>query len=196
MLNMKKYIPLLFIDLCALAVIIYTVWLGNHASWITCNLSVIGYWYGYSRWLVIWGWITAVVFVTYLVYLAHIYHLQSRIMNTFIILAGILLVVGVYLPYQPEPYPVLSNLHIGISFMAPVCVVAAIISLMVQLLKKRIPFMRAMAGVMLCMMAVAAAIFIRCTIITTLLEVYVVSGLTIFMTMLALIGIKRGGKTA
>lgn len=192
---MKRYIPLLLIDLCALAVIIYTIWLGNHDSWITCNLSVIGYWYGYSRWLVIWGWITAIVFVTYLVYLARIYHLKSKMMNSFIALAGILLVVGVYLPYQPGQYPLLSNLHIGASFMAPVCVVAAIISLMAQLLKLHIPFMRAMTGIMLCMIAVAAVIFIHCTIITTLLEVYVVSALTVFMTLLAVMGIKRNNES-
>lgn len=189
---MKKYIPLLFIDLCALVVIIYTVRLGNHASWITSNLSVIGYWYGYSKWLVIWGWLTAVVFVSYLVYLARIYHLKSRMMNSFIALAGILLVTGVYLPYQPEQYPVLSNLHIGTSFMAPVCVVAAIVSLLVHLLKRHVPFMRGMTIIMLCLIAVAAVIFVRCTIITTLLEVYVVSALTIFMTILALIGIQKG----
>lgn len=189
---MKRYIPLLLLDLCALAVIIYTIWLGNHDSWITCNLSVIGYWYGYSRWLVIWGWITAIVFVTYLVYLIRIYHLKSKMMNSFTALAGILLVIGVYLPYQPGQYPVLSNLHIGSSFMAPVCVVAAIISLLVQLLKKHVPFMRVMTVIMLCLIVVAAVIFVRYTIITTLLEVYVVSALTVFMTALALIGIKRG----
>lgn len=188
---MKNYISLALIDLGAAAVIVYTVCLGNHASWTTCNLSVIGYWYGYSRQLVIWGWITAAVFMTYLVYLMRLYRIKSKIMNTFILLAGILLIVGVYLPYQPGMYPVLSNLHIGSSFMAPVCVVAAVISLMVQLLKRHTPFMRLLSVVMLCLIIGAAVIFFKCTIISTLLEVYVVSALTGFMTVLALIGIRQ-----
>ncbi len=193
---MKKYIPLLLIDLAALAVILYTIWLGNHDSWITSNLSVVGYWHGFSKWLIIWGWITAAVFAVYLIYLAKIFGVNSITMNSFTVLGGILLLVGVYLPYQPEPYPVLSNLHIACSFLAPVCVVGAIVSLLVRLIRRRAPFMGAMLFLMLLLIGIAGVIFVRCTIITTLLEVYVVSGLTVFMTLLALIGLNWEEKDA
>jgi peptidoglycan/LPS O-acetylase OafA/YrhL len=187
--DMKKYIPLILLDCAAFSVIAYTVWLGNHDSWTTSNLSVIGYWRGYRGRLIGWGWLCAAVFVGYLVYLAKLYRIRAGMMWIFTALAGCLLVTGVYLPYQPGQHPILSNMHIGVSFLAPVCVVGALFCLLQRLMRRRSPFRWAMLVCMVCLLAVAAVLFIRCTIITTLLEVYTVSALTLFMTALALIEI-------
>jgi peptidoglycan/LPS O-acetylase OafA/YrhL len=190
--DMKKYVPLILLDCAAFAVIIYTAWLGNHDNWITSNLSVIGYWRGYRGWLIGWGWLCAAVFVSYLIYLAKLYRIRGGVTWVFIALAGILLVTGVYLPYQPGQHPVLSNVHIGVSFLAPVCVVGALFCLLHRLMKQRSPFRWAMLVCMGCLLIAAAVIFVRCTIITTLLEVYTVSALTLFMTALGVIRLLEG----
>jgi peptidoglycan/LPS O-acetylase OafA/YrhL len=187
--DMKKYIPLILLDCAAFAVIAYTVWLGNHDSWTTSNLSVIGYWRGYSGYLVGWGWLCGVVFVAYLLYLAHIYSLKSGLMQVFTMLAGLFLVVGVYLPYQPGTYPILSNVHIAAALLAPFFVVGAIICILIRLSKRKMPGARVLIIAMVLLLGGAAVIFIRCTIITTLLEVYTVSVLTAYMTVLALLGL-------
>lgn len=187
---MKKYISLSLLDICAAFVIAYTAWLGNFGDWITENLSVVAYWHGHSGQLIVWGWICAVQFVAFLTWLMYIYHFRSRCMSAFTALSGILLVVGVYLPYQPGQHPYLSNVHIAVSFLAPVCVMAAIIRLVVHLLKRSFPFMRLMMLLLVVLTVIAAVIFVKCTIITTLLEVYVVSALSVYMTLLGVLGIK------
>ncbi len=191
---MKKYIPLVFFDMAAFAVVLFTAWLGNHDSWTTSNLSVVGYWRGFTKWLILWGWVTAVVFGGYLLYLGKMFHMKSKVMYGFTAVGLILLVTGVYIPYQPEVYPLLSDIHIAVSFMAPVCVIGAIITLLIRLKKKKMPYITAMMILLFVLTAVAAVIFVRCTIITTLLEVYVIGGLTVFMTLLACIGLMHTAK--
>ncbi len=187
---MKKCISLVLLDICACFVIAYTAWLGNLGDWITENLSVVAYWHGHEKALIIWGWICGAQFVAFLSWLAYLYNFRSRVMCVFIALSGLLLIVGVYLPYQPSNYPYISNIHIGVSFMAPVSVMAAIICLVVHLIKIKMPYMKLMAELLIFLTAIAAAIFVYCTIITTLLEVYVVSALSVYMTILGILGIK------
>ncbi len=187
---MKKYISLAILDICACLVIAYTAWLGNFGDWITENLSVVAYWHGHEQLLIIWGWVCGAQFVVFLLWLAHLCDFRSILMRVFTALAGVLLVIGVYLPYQPTQHPYLSNIHIGVSFMSPVSVMAAIICLVISLLKKRAPYMKLMTALLVVLTAIAAVIFVYCTIITTLLEVYVVSALSFYMTLLGVLGIK------
>ncbi len=186
----KKVISLVLLDICACLVIAYTAWLGNFGDWITENLSVVAYWHGHEKMLIVWGWICGAVFVAFLTWLMYLYGFKSRLVRVFTALSGLLLVIGVYLPYQPGQHPYLSNVHIGVSFMAPVSVMSAIICLVVHLLKRSMPFMRSMTVLLVFLTAIAAVIFVYCTIITTLLEVYVVSALSVYMTLLGILGIR------
>lgn len=187
---MKKrfFIPLIaLLNVCAGYLIYYTAHLGStgeYNDWTKYNLSVVGYWDGHERELIIWGLITAAVFVAFLLMLWQLSDRRPKAVLYFSIAAGAFLSVGVFVPYQHEAIDsIISNIHIACSFNAPMCVAIALILLTVRQLKTK-------SGMILMVFLVAglggaALIFIKYTIITTVLELYTISALTAYMDAMA-----------
>ncbi len=177
---------LFMIGLCLSA---YTCWLAAFDSLTTRNLSTVGYWLGYRKELILWGVFCGTYFVADLVWLGRRYRMKTRVYYLFVALAGVFLATGVLLPYQPDRYPLLSNVHIGCSLMAPFCLLAAMFILLVSR-KRQCPRLALVMVVTVSAMGGAAGIFIHYTIITSVLEIYTVTVLTVLMTWLAVISVK------
>lgn len=182
---------LIIIDLAAVFDIAWTIYLGNFDSWTLYNLSVVGYWLGHEWELRIWGWVTAVLFVSFLIYLFRLWNYKGKAGHIMAAIAGIILSIGVVIPYQlpPNETSFISNMHIACSLMAPLLLVACMCCLMVHLVKQGYGWAKLMIGLMVILLGVAAYFFIKYTIITTVLELYTVSAISAFMTILSVIGI-------
>ena len=192
-MNKEKVIkykwPLLFACLImAAAESGYTVYLGNYASWTEYNLSVVGGWYGHKWGLMIWGWLTAFVFVSFMSLVLIVNKYRGKASWILEAAAGVVLSVAVIIPYQPRPNEgsVISNIHITLSMIGPLCLVAAMIAFTVSSIKRGNRAFIFTGLVLLLMMACAAWIFIIYGIITTVLEVYTVSAMTLLLTLMFL----------
>lgn len=192
----KKMLTLLVLDVLAGLDIFWTVYLGNFADWTLYNLSVVGYWYGHEWELRIWGWLTSILFVSFLIFLLKLYKQKKKVPYVIAASAGVILSIGVVIPYQPIPLETsfISNMHIACSLIAPLCLVACITYLLIANIKTGIKSATPMLIIMIGLLAVAAYIFIKYTIITTVLELYTVSAISVFLTILVFLAPKEDNR--
>lgn len=184
----KSGLWLLLLDVLAILDVVWTIYLGNFASWTLYNLSVVGYWYGHAWELRIWGWLTALLFVSFLLYLYQLYEYRNRALRIVAMAAGVILSVGVVIPYQMPPLETswISNLHIACSLLAPLCLVASIAGLILHGLRRGWRGFGCFLALMVVLLAGAAVLFVKYTIITTVLELYTVVCISLFLTALVL----------
>jgi len=191
----KMLLPLVALDAVAAYLIYYTVYLGNmppYNDWTAYNLSVVCFWSGHEIELLIWGIITAVVFVGFLLYIRSL--CAERLIGVFVlaIFAGAFLVVGVNIPYQQEAKDSLcSNAHIACSLNAPLCLAAGLIAVTVRMLRRGMKAMIPMSVFLALGLGGAALLILKYGIITTTLEVYTISALTLYMTVMAVLLVHR-----
>ena len=191
----KMLLPLIALDGEAAYLIYYTVHLGNlppYDDWTAYNLSVVCFWSGHEMELLIWGIITAVVFVGFLLYIRFLSGEKLAGVAVAAVLAGAFLVVGVNIPYQQEAKDSLcSNAHIACSLNAPLCLAGGLIAVTVRMLRRGVKSMVFMSIFLVAGLSGAALLVVKYGIITTTLEVYTITALAFYMTVMALILLNR-----
>ncbi len=208
MRNLQKGVPLqykirnlwwIYMDyiLFSLAMIAFTWYIGSLGSWTEENLSVVGYWHDHVDLLIIWGLMAGFLFMNATIFLMQLSGYDGKLVWIFTILAGILLMGGVFIPFQEDETSFCSILHVVVAFCGPVSLVVAIASLEIWLQKR---YHNMKLNLILTAIGVvgAAVLLIDYTIVTSILEVYVVAVFLMIMgkMMLQMILLQKNGKKA
>ena len=120
---------------------VYTIMFVQGNNWFTTNFSVIGNQLGRQEAFVLWGLLVGIYFFFSL----RVIVVQMAVppKSTWLIpLALFLLTCAVITPYLPEILPLRSTLHIVFSFMAALCLILSIGSILLRLYqddRKKIP---------------------------------------------------------
>jgi hypothetical protein len=110
--------------LMALVVIpVYTVFFATQADLITKNMSYIGgYMGGYTR-LLIWGIVSALFYLGFSSYLFMLTRFSNARVRRMLLAACAMLVLTVALPFVPEVWPRMAQMHNTFAMLAPVIMV-------------------------------------------------------------------------
>lgn len=112
----RKYERILF-----LLILVLTVWLVWGFSLTKTNFSVIANKDGRRMLLWCWGAFVGNFCYLYMDRLMQMADCRDWLVRSFSLASLFLLVAGVGIPYLPKVLPRLARLHVGISFLSPVC---------------------------------------------------------------------------
>lgn len=112
---------------------IFTIWFASQASLIRDNLSIIGNLEGMYPIFIIWGICCEIALGIGFHQCIH-KSIYRRILIPLLAICSAMYLTSIFLPYLPEQHPILSELHITLSFVGLICMLA-IVALMVISLK-------------------------------------------------------------
>ena len=150
---------------------VYTIMFVQGNNWFTTNFSVIGNQLGRQEAFVLWGLLVGIYFFFSL----RVIVVQMAVppKSTWLIpLALFLLPCAVITPYLPEILPLRSTLHIVFSFMAALCLILSIGSILLRLYqddrKKYRPYLIGLAGIAM----ISLFLLLLAGIISSALEIF------------------------
>lgn len=154
-----------------------TIFLASFDSWTGTNLSVLGSRTGNKLLFAVWGFATGIYYCVYIRYLFHIGRYRNRAGRILMYTAAAFLLASVMIPYMPEKYPLKADLHVFLAFLAPVLLALSIMGFLRYLsCRNRIRYRRAW-GILWIMASCAFLFLLEAGFITSLLEIFVVTGL-------------------
>lgn len=187
----------IFIDfvLGSLAMTAYTWYVGSLGSWTEENLSVVGYWHHHKDLLIIWGLAAGFLFVNEIMFLMHLSGYDGKLVWVFTALGGILLMGGVFVPFEEDSTSLCSTIHVAVAFCGPVVLSGGVLALEIWLQKR---YHNMKLNIVFTVLGVVGAMILLAyyTIVTSILEVYVVAVILTIMgkMMLQLILLQKNGK--
>lgn len=111
---------------------VYTLWFASHASLVNENLSYIGNALDFRVHFIVWSFACvmalAIGFSSCLKKCLH-----KRVLGFIICLCAILFLLSVLLPYLPDVYPLIADLHVNLSFLSLYSLLIVIVLLVLSL---------------------------------------------------------------
>lgn len=162
----------------------YTFWFASHASILEENLSYVGNLTHLHGFFILWGILTIYALAIGLrSCLQHsIFKQQYEKMS---LLSACLLVVAVTLPYQPNTYPLLSFLHILLSFAAPLSLLAMVFVLLNDL-RMLYPKMKVYLTIFSIICVIALGIYFTYASVNSFVEIFLAISLSVLLKFAAM----------
>lgn len=154
-----------------------TVLLASLDSWTGANLSVLGNRAGNKALFALWGFATGIYYCVYIRYLFYIGRYRNAAGRALVYTAAACLLTAVMIPYMPEQYPVKADLHVLLAFFSPVILGAGIIGFLRFLSSRDREKYRGAWRILWIMAACALLFLLEAGVITSLLEIFLVTGL-------------------
>lgn len=187
MRRIRQFLSVFFLPLL-------TLLLASGYSLTGTNLSVIG---NTSRFIpfLLWGALTGISFYLFTDRLFEMTACQDFLARAFLTLSLYLFMAAVGLPYLPGILPVLSRLHVQISFLAPLFLCLSQVRFLI-FLEKTYGFRFPSLWIFQFVLALGSAlIFLGLGMVTSLLELYVILGASVYLRLLARALEKEGRET-
>ena len=161
-------------DIFSLYVIpIFTIWLACTDSWITTNLSSIAYTMNKEAAFIVWGFLSAWYFNTYIRHLFKLVKYHGRIGISFMQAATLSLVFAIITPYLPEQFPQKARFHILFAFFSPLLLLVCFICFQVYLEQINQNKFRRARYELLVMVIASFGLLYRLGFVSSLLEIFI-----------------------
>ena len=148
------------------------------------NLSVLGGMPESRIGIGLWGMATGYALFCSMKYLFQLDGGLHRGANCFLIVSAVLFAVSFLLPYVPETAAIVSSLHVAAAFCSTLSFLAGLICFLYGITKKH-PGRLLEAWMLLgCLFAFALAIFYQEGFITSLLEIFIVASVCLYLIYL------------
>lgn len=122
----QKKLTKIFGAFALIVIPIYTLLFALNGPLFETNLSEIGGFLGKEKGLIIWGTMSGVFFLIFLGFLFKLVGIKNKKMTRAVAIGCVMLLLAVIIPYSPEVFPFLSNLHTAMAFSATVLMVICI----------------------------------------------------------------------
>lgn len=148
------------------------------------NLSVLGGRPENRIWIALWGIAAGYALFCFMKYLFRLDGGSHKGANFFLISSAVLFAVSFVLPYVPKAAPMVSSLHVAAAFSSTLFFLVGLMCFLYQISKKH-PGRFGEAWMLLgCLSAFALAIFYQEGFITSLLEIFIVASVCIYLLYL------------
>lgn len=158
-----------------------TIAFASQASLLEDNLSIVGNLENQRFLFIGWGVLTQIAlgmgFMDCLKYSIH----QKKI-KPFLMMASLLNMIAILLPYQPENYPSFSRYHVGLSFISLLSMLVLLGFLITSLMINHQIFQYYLCYVAFCMLIMGY--YLHCTYVNSLVEVVVAIATPIYLDRL------------
>lgn len=162
----------------------FTLLMASHAPWTSTNFSVLGNRGGRRLAFLFWGALTGNYFYLYTKKLMEFTDCKDQLAQGFLFGALICFVTAVGIPYVPEQVPRLSQLHVQISFLAPLLLGIAQIRFL-WLLQKKSGTSFCMQWIFLGILAAGSVMLLFFIgIVSSLLEIFLTLGICLYLWLL------------
>lgn len=160
---------------------ILTIIFASQSSIIEDNLSIVGNLEGKHLWFIGWGICTQVALgLGFFGCLKHSIHQKQ--LKPLILLASILNMIAIVLPYQPNRFPQLSRYHVGISFISLLSMLVLVGFLVTSLMINHQIFHFYLMFVVFCLAIMGY--YLHCTYVNSLIEICVAIATPIYLDQL------------
>ena len=149
---------------------IYSIWFASNASLIMDNLSIVGNLKGMRFYFILWAILCEIALgIGFFPCIKKSTH--KKIFTSMLLISAAMFSIAILLPYLPESYPVLSELHITLSFIGLLSMlfVAALLVMNLSLIYKIYPFDIMMIGIYGCALGIYGANYMS---VNSLVEIF------------------------
>lgn len=148
------------------------------------NFSVIGNKEGRKVLLLIWGAFVGNFCFLYMDDLMRMTFCTDKIVQSFLLASLYLLVIGIGLPYLPKKVPLLSKLHVIISFLAPVAFWISQFRFLSLLQRKKGKIWREQWCLQIILASGSFFLLFSYGMVTSLLEIFLTLGMCLYLWLL------------
>lgn len=181
----QRMLTIVFGLFCLFIIPIYSISLGSKGDWFLHSLSAVGGELGYFGDLVFWGVLIGTFYMFFMGYMFTLVEFKNRRVKICFTIGCITLCIAVFIPFTPKVIPVLSKIHEILSMGATLIMIVAIYFFVLSIgYKDRKIFNRAIWALIGITLITVEIYFL--VGISSLIEVFVVSALGIFLFILSL----------